>query len=54
LNNKRCKANRYFRKKTAYLEAKIEKLESNSKIENIRDFYSGSMILRRVTREELI
>jgi hypothetical protein len=41
LNNKRCEASRYFRKKTAYLEAKIEKLESNSKIENIRDLYSG-------------
>jgi hypothetical protein len=40
LNNKRCEASRYFRKKTAYPEANIEKLESNIKIENIRDFYS--------------
>jgi hypothetical protein len=41
LNNKRREASRYFRKKTAYLKAKIEVLENSSKIENIMDLYSG-------------
>jgi len=40
LNNVRCEVNRHFRnKKKAYLRAKIEKLETNSKIQNIRDLY---------------
>ena len=35
-------ASRHFRnKKKAYLNAKIEELESNSKINNIRDLYRG-------------
>jgi len=39
LNNVRRDANRHFRnKKKAYLKAKIEELETNSKIKNIRDF----------------
>ena len=38
LNN----ASRHFRnKKKAYLKAKIEELETNSKINNIRDLYRG-------------
>jgi len=39
LNNVRCDASRHFRKKKkAYLKAKIE---TNSKIKNIRDLYWG-------------
>jgi len=42
LNNVRRAASRHFRnKKREYLEAKIEELETSSKIENIRDFYGG-------------
>ena len=34
---------RHFRdKKKAYLRAKIEELETNSKIQNIRDLYRGN------------
>ena len=40
LNNVRHEASRHFRnKKKAYLKAKIEDLETNSKIKNIRDLY---------------
>ena len=40
LNNIRRDAGRHFRnKKKAYLRAKIEELETNSKINNIRDLY---------------
>jgi hypothetical protein len=40
LNNVRRDASRHFRnKKKAYLKAKIEKLETNSKINNIRNLY---------------
>ena len=43
LNNVRRDANRHFRnKKKAYLKAKIEELETNSKINNIRDLYRGT------------
>ena len=42
LNNVRCEVSRHFRnKKKAYLRAKIEELETNSKIKNIRDLYRG-------------
>jgi len=42
LNNVGCDARRHFRKKKkAYLKAKFEELETNSKIQNIRDFYGG-------------
>jgi hypothetical protein len=42
LNNVRRDASRHFRnKKEAYLKAKIEELETNSKIKNIMDLYSG-------------
>jgi hypothetical protein len=40
LNNVRHEASRHFRnKKKENLKAKIEELESNSKIKNIRDLY---------------
>ena len=42
LNNVRRDASRHFRnKKKAHLKAKIEELETNSKIKNIRDLYRG-------------
>ena len=42
LNNVRLEASRHFRnKKKAYLKAKIEDLETNSKIKSIRDLYRG-------------
>ena len=49
LNNVRCEVSRHFRnKKKAYLEAKIEELESNSKIKNIRDLYRGINDFKKV------
>jgi len=40
LNNVRHDVSRHFRiKKKGYLKAKIEELETNSRIQNIRDFY---------------
>jgi hypothetical protein len=42
LNNVRRDVSRHFRnKKKAYLKAKIEELETNSKIKNGRDLYRG-------------
>jgi len=42
LNNVRREVNRHFRnKKQAYMRTKIEELETNSKITNIRDLYMG-------------
>jgi hypothetical protein len=42
LNNARHDASKHFRnKKKAYLKAKIEELETNSKMKNIRDMYRG-------------
>jgi len=42
LNSVRREASRHFRnKKKAYLKAKIEELETFSKIKNIRDLYMG-------------
>jgi len=42
LNKVRREVSRHFRnKKEAYLRAKIEKLETNNKIQNIRDLYRG-------------
>jgi len=43
LNNVRCEASRHLRhkKKKEYLPAKIDELETNSKIKNIRDLYRG-------------
>jgi len=55
LNNVRREASRHFRnKKKKYLKAKIEELETISKIKNIRDLYRGFSDLRRVTSLELI
>jgi hypothetical protein len=43
LNNIRREASRHFRNKNKeYLKAKIEELETNSKLEDIRDLYSGN------------
>ena len=42
LNNVTRDASRHFRKKKkAYLKAKIEELETNSKTDNLRDLYKG-------------
>jgi len=42
LNNVSREVSRYFRNKTkAYLRAKIEEFETDSKIQNIRDLYRG-------------
>ena len=42
LNNVRREVSRHFRnKKKAYLRAKIEELETNSKIKSITDLYRG-------------
>jgi hypothetical protein len=42
MNNLRCDASRHFRdEKKAYLKAKIEELETNSKMKNIRVLYRG-------------
>ena len=42
LNNVRREVSRHFRDKNkAYLRHKIEELETNSEIQNIRDLYSG-------------
>jgi len=42
LNSVRREVSRHFRnKKKEYLRPKIEKLEANSKIHNIRDLYTG-------------
>jgi len=47
-NNVWCDANRHFRnKRKAYLKAKIEELETNSKIKNIRDLYRGINDLKK-------
>ena len=52
LNNLRRDASRHFRnKKKAYLKAKIEELETNSKINNIRDLYRALMIQEGVPAE---
>ena len=42
MNNIRRDASRHFRnKKKAYLKIKIEELETNIKINNVRDLYRG-------------
>jgi len=42
LNDVRRDVNRYFRnKKKAYLKAKIEEIDTNSRIQNIKDLYRG-------------
>ena len=55
LNNVRREVSRHFRtKKKAYLRAKIEELETNSKIKNIRDCIGASMTLGRGTSPDAI
>ena len=50
LNSVRREVSRHFRnKKKKYLRAKIEELEANSKIHNIRDLYRASVTSRRGT-----
>jgi len=41
LNNVRREVSRHFRKKKAYLRAKIEALETNTMSQNIRNLYKG-------------
>jgi hypothetical protein len=41
-------------KQKEHPKAKIDELETNSKIKNIRDLYRGSVILRKVTSLEQI
>jgi len=50
LDTERREASRYFRKKKACLETKIEEHETKTKIEDIRE----SIILIRVTRQVTI
>ena len=48
LNNVRCEACRHFRnKKKEYLKGKIDELETNSKIKNIRDLNRGISYLKK-------
>ena len=55
LNNVRRDASRHFRNtKKAYLKAKIEELETNSKINSVRDLYRALMTSRRGTNLELL
>ena len=48
LNNLRREARRHFRNKKAYLKAKIEELETNSKTKNMRDLYRGINEFKKV------
>ena len=52
LNNVRHDASRHFRNKKEYTKAKIEELETNSKIKNT--CIGASVTLRRVTSLELL
>ena len=55
LNNIRHDASRHFRnKKKAYLKVKIEELETNSKINNVRTCIGALMTSRRGTSLELL
>jgi len=55
LNNVRREVSRHFRdKKKAYLRAKLEELETNSKIQNMGDLYRASITLRRGTSLDVI
>ena len=55
LNNVKREASRHFWNiKTEYLKTKIDELEINNMIKNIRDLHRGINDLRRVTRLELI
>jgi len=55
LNSVRREAMRHlWNKKKEYLNAKMEQLETNSKIKNIRDLDRGIRDIERVTSRELI
>ena len=55
LNKVRREVSRHFRnKKKAYLRAKIEELENNNEIKNIRNCIGASMTLRRGTSLDVI
>jgi hypothetical protein len=55
LNNVRRNASRHFRNKNkAYLKAKIEELETNSKSNNDRDFIGALMTSGKGTSLELL
>ena len=55
LNNIRRYASRHFRnKKKAYLKVKIGEIETNSKINKVRDLYRGINGSRRGTSLELL
>jgi len=55
LNKVRREVSRHFRnKKKAYLRAKIEEIETNNKIQNIRYLYRASVTLRRGTSLDVI
>jgi len=55
LNNTRRDASRHFRnKKKTYLKVKIEELETNSKINNVRDLYRGINGFKKGTSLELL
>jgi len=48
MNNVRRVASKHFtNKKKAYLKAKIEELETNNKVNNVRDLYRGINDLRK-------
>ena len=53
LNNVRCEACRHFRnKKKEYLKGKIDELETNNKIRNIRDLYRGINDVKRLPAQK--
>ena len=55
LNNVRLDASRHFRnKKKAYLKAKFEELETNSKIKTLGTCIGASVTLRKVTSLQLM
>ena len=56
LNNVRREVSRHFRnkKKKTYLRAKIQELETNNKIQNIRDCIGASVTLRSCTSLDVI
>jgi len=55
LNNVRRNASRYFRnKKKTYLKAKVEDVETNSKVTNVKDLYRALMTSRLDTSLKLL
>jgi len=55
LNSVQREASRHFRiKKKTYLKAKIDELETYSKMRNIRDLHMASVTLKRVTNVAVV